>query len=135
MGLLTILRANPVLFGLGAALFVSAFGWGVQTWRIGNLQERIGASAAALDQCDRVNQANVAEYRQILSRLLENAKKRQGILERQAKELAKLKQIEAEREARADEDIEAIQADTSDCADTAIPDAIRVRLAQSHNGG
>jgi hypothetical protein len=130
--MLALLKANPITAGLAALCITFGATAGVQTWRIGNLQQDIGAARSELSQCVATNQRNMDEYRRVIGGLMAQAQERNRKLQEQAALIQRLRTWQVEQEAQDDEDIEAIQAVESDCAAAPVPDAIRLRLTRSH---
>lgn len=130
--ILPILKANPFTAALAALCATLGVTASVQTWRVGNLQQEIGASRADLSQCFVTNQRNAQESRRIIGGLMQQAQERNRLLQEQQQVIERLRTWQVEQEAQDDEDIHAIQAVDSDCGAAAVPDAIRLRLTRSH---
>ena len=127
--LLTLARANPIaaVAILAAVLASSAFG--IQTWRIGNLQERNGALGAQLGQCVQANATNQTTISELERANLLNRTRAEDAIRRMREAANRVTTLELQLQEGASDDIDAINEVKSDCADQPLPDAIRLRVS------
>jgi len=132
--LLTLARANPIaaVAILAAVLASSAFG--VQTWRIGGLQERNGALGAQLGQCVQANATNQTTINELERANLLNRTRAEDAIRRMREAANRVTTLELQLQEGASDDIDAINEVQSDCADRDAPDAIRLLVSPSHYG-
>src|SRR6056297_358259 len=132
--LFALARANPiaVVAILAAVLASSAFG--VQTWRIGNLQERNGALGAQLGQCVQANATNQTTISELERANERNRTRAEDAIRRMREAANRVTTLELQLREGADDDIDAINEVQSDCADRNAPDAIRLLVSPSHYG-
>src|SRR6056297_3539507 len=107
--LFAIARANPItaVAILAAVLASSAFG--VQTWRIGNLQERNGALGAQLGQCVQANATNQTTISELERANLLNRTRAEDAIRRMREAANRVTTLELQLQQGASEDIDAIK--------------------------
>ena len=128
--ILAILRANPLAFGLGAALLLSASAFGVQTWRLGNAQERIGALQSGIQQCAEANRSQMQTLDALRDAQADNEAQRVAALEAQRKAAQRARELQQELDQKGDDDVQIIERTVGNCLDEPVPDPVRLRFAR-----
>ena len=132
--ILAIIRANPLAFGLGAALLLSASAFGFQTWRITQLHEQIGALESDVKQCLRANKSNQSTIEALRDAQARNQTQREAAIRRQQEAAERVRELEQELDQRGDDDVQVIERTVGNCLDEPIPDAIRMRVTRRRDG-
>lgn len=127
--ILSLLKAHKLLAALGAVILALATAVGVQTWRIGQLQQEIGSVGAQLDQAVAANESNQTTITALVTAAKSNRTRYENAIRRAGQAGARADELAEQIKDQADNDISAVEADTSDCGSRTMPDAIRVRLA------
>jgi len=131
--ILSLLKAHKLLAALGAAILALATAFGVQTWRIGQLQQEVGAVGAQLYAAVAANESNQTTITALVTAAKHNAARYEAEKRRADEAAARADEIEDRNREQADEDIDAIEQTDNDCARQPLPDDIRDRLR--HAGG
>ena len=126
--ILAIIRANPLAFGLGAALLLSASAFGFQTWRITQLHEQIGALESDVKQCVRANESNQGTIEALRDAQARNQTQREDAIKRQKEAAKRVRELEQELDQRGSDDVQIVERSEGECLDSPVPDDIRVRL-------
>jgi uncharacterized protein HemX len=113
-----------------AAFLAAATGFGIQTWRIGQLQQEKGRLVAEVQECARANESNQRTI-DALERANQRNATRYAEAQKRAEQAAnRIGQLETQIKASADDDIEAIENVDTDCATRPLPDVIRLRVTR-----
>ena len=132
--LFALARANPVAAAAILAAVLASSAFGVQTWRIGNLQQENGALSAQIDQCVQANATNITTINELERANLLNRTRAEDAIRRLREAADRVTTLEQQLREGADDDIDAINEVQSDCADRDAPDAIRLLVSPSHYG-
>src|SRR6056297_1650023 len=132
--LFAIARANPIAAAAILAAVLASSAFGVQTWRIGNLQQENGSLSAQLGQCVQANATNQTAISELERANKRNRTRAEDAIRRMKEAANRVTTLELQLRQGADDDIDAINEVQSDCADRDAPDAIRLRVSPSHYG-
>src|SRR6056297_2841945 len=106
--LFAIARANPIAAAAILAAVLASSAFGVQTWRIGNLQQENGALSAQIGQCVQANATNIATINELERANLLNRTRAEDAIRRQKKAILRAREAESRLAQEAKDDIEAI---------------------------